>query len=149
MFQHRINIAEYQTRHNISFALSTPITRLNQVTKNFYSPNKIGIYNKIIKLQIPANLYTNYSYLLFILFFIGLIVIIHKTFKKNKSSIFLITYFLITLASMMFYLKLDWQRYYVPIVLPIIIFQTIGLTQILTIIPKIYRHIQCHRIKSQ
>ncbi len=127
MFDWRMKVASvYQANSFKEALLPDKVSRVKKIFENFYFSeqvpyfNGIGIVEQIISLK-------NYGTYLFVLFFLGLFYSLKLALQKNITAIVICCSFFTSLASMSYYLILDWSRYYAHLPLFFVMFQLLGL----------------------
>ena len=73
------------------------------------------------------------------LFFIGSIQLIKSILKQDlleKLNLPIFIFNFLSFTIVIYYLKLDWTRYYWPLILPILIINGFGLTKLINLINK-------------
>jgi len=124
MFEKRMEAATVQSKQFPSNYLPTPASRLNRIYSNFFSSNYYACeYNNIYFLSF----FSKYPPILLILFLCGIFSEIYLAAKSNKKSLILLIIFLCILTTMSFYLKLNWDRYYIQLIFFVVFYQYIGL----------------------
>lgn len=126
MLNSRVEIASHQNSWNTDRSLPTFVGRAKRIIYHFYSPNQIGLYNSTKFFQHFT--YTSlYSFLVMVLCGIGIADAIARARQKQFSAVMLLWSFVMVFTLMCMYVLLDIYRYYIPIVLFILVFQTSGL----------------------
>lgn len=124
LFQYRIDEASAQSVLRWKAFLPTPLSRLIQIFRNFYDPASTMKFNGLYSL--PSIIPPNHPVLL-LLFLNGIIYEIIRVYKGNKTSFILLATFIVVLCSMSGYLVLNWERYYIHLVMFFVMYQSIGL----------------------
>jgi hypothetical protein len=120
----------YQAKAYPKDVISNNILRINKIVTNFYFSEKSLWFNApwgITRVPFPKL----YGPSLFVLMLVGLWEIIVSKHKKVFAKV-MVSSFIVILISMSVYLILDWDRYYVQLILFFVMFQTIGAMRILT-----------------
>ena len=128
MFRHRLKSADIQSIQFPNDYLPTPISRLNQIYVNFFNSDYYtNTFNNLYFTPlITKHSLANYPALLIFIFSNGIFSELYYAFKGSKKSVILLLVFTCILITMSFYLKLNWERYYIQLVLFIVLYQTIG-----------------------
>lgn len=128
MFNWRMNMAyNYQAEGNSHHHLiPNGALRVKKIFQNFYFSNQVSLFNgiKILETLSKSKMYGIYQ---FILFMIGSLYLFKLTIKKNIFAIVTLSSFITILVLMSYYLVLDWDRYYVHLLIFFIMFQIFGL----------------------
>jgi len=124
LFQFRLDEASAQSVLRWKAYLPTPYSRFTQIFRNFYDPSSATGFNGLYLLtsKIPVN-----HPVLLILFLSGIIYEIIRIYKGNKTSFILLVTFMVVLCTTSGYLILNWERYYVHLVMFFVLYQGIGL----------------------
>lgn len=126
MFEHRwrhsINLATYFTESYIP----PGTTRMWKILENFYFSKQTPYFNGV-EIFKSFSQKEDYGIYLFVLFLLGLLYLLKQSFKNNiKTLVFLVSFVLIYMI-MVYYLILDWSRYFVHLVLFFTVFQLFGM----------------------
>lgn len=134
MLHYRNDVSNWQMQA-FGPALYSYKDRLLAVYNNFFGQKNIS-FNLLsflgIKNQFLGNIYL-------ILFIIG-VVSMGARKKKNASNIqqYFLLFFTVTLITVILYLKLDWDRYYLPILYFILCYEVYGFIVLLKIFRKVF-----------
>ena len=101
-------------------------SRIKRIFENFYF-NKRALYFNGNKVFEQFNSLKYYGICLFGLFILGLLYLLRLAFNKHINAIVTVCSFVTVLVLMGYYLILDWDRYYVHLVLFFLLFQLLGL----------------------
>jgi hypothetical protein len=123
LFEKRALAASIQANLFPEAALKDPIVRLVKIGENFFSPFKIKIFNEVYGLNLESKLW---SFGLIATFVAGILKVFMEAVKGNSHHQFILLMSCVIVVSMLGYLILDWDRYYILLVLPMVYFQLIG-----------------------
>jgi len=126
MVKHRILVTQNQQRDNSELALTSLSEKFISVIKRTMFPGNYAVLGNIFK--IPLDL---------ALFIFGLIIVVYAEIeyfiKNNKLSLksIIILWFFVTFIGMGIWLPLDWDRYYLPIIMCVAVITGYGLSEII------------------
>ncbi len=132
LFQWRVQTSTYE-QTAVDF-LSTPAERLQRIIEHFSTTDSSRRYDNILE-RVP-NVFENMF--LLTLSLSGLIYYSFKAIKADQNGQWIIVSFLVIIAAMCLYLFYDWDRYYVQLVIFIIIFQVTSLRMIFNLLYAIF-----------
>lgn len=135
MFDHRWETALSQARQFSNSYIPPGRMRMWKILKNFYFSRQTPYFNGV-EIFKSFSQKKNYGIYLFVLFLLGLLYLLEQNFKKNIKTIIILVSFVLIYMIMVYYLILDWPRYFVHLVLFFSIFQLFGL---LTLIKYSYK----------
>ena len=123
LFERRVMSAKTQAVMFPEVALNSPVDRLTRIGENFFMPEKMVFFNQVFGLKIGNWLL---STIMMIIFGIGLWGTFIGALKGNKHNLFMILMGGGVVIAAGGYLILDWERYYIQLVLPVVYFQLVG-----------------------
>ena len=121
-YEKRMETSRYYAQIFPDVSLPSAASRFAKFFSNFYITKDAGLYNAIYMLNIPG-----YSWIAFVLFLVGIFCEAFMTYKRKKVSFLIIFSFFISFGALCNYLLLNWPRYYVHMVVFIILFEGFGL----------------------
>lgn len=147
---HSINIKlpfSYYEKLNL-FSRENPESNISRDYQSIFFDSFKGVNLYLLKRTFTFPTFINIGYyqsgkfslLIFILFLLGLFGIIKKEvilFKKNyafSDAIVVVIWFFITYAIIAAYIRVDWYRYYIPLIISTAIFIGYGITRIFKVI---------------
>lgn len=125
LFHWRVSTSTYD--RSAEDFLSNPIDRIQHIAEHFTATNSEKRYDII--LDKSSNIYMNV--VLSMISLSGFVYYCYYAFKDKPKPSFLILSFLTIVGAMSFYLFYDWPRYYIQVVIFIIIFQVTAVQFIL------------------
>jgi len=123
MFQYRSSVSDWQMK-TFGPALYSIRDRLEVIYTNFFQ-KKSNIFN-LLSFISYEHIIINWLYL--ISFLVGIISVFKRAFQKTRNHMdnYIVLYLISVLITSLFYLKLDWDRYYLPFVYFIFYFEIKG-----------------------
>ena len=123
MFQYHITLSDWQMKA-FGPALYSLKDRIEIMYFNFFL--KKSYYFNLFSFISYHPIHINWLYL--ISFVLGILFTLKRVFQKNKNIIegYFLLFFVGTFIVSLFYLKLDWERYYLPLVYFIFYFEIKG-----------------------
>jgi lysophospholipase L1-like esterase len=128
LFEKRVFAAKIQSELFPEQVLSNPIQRISRMGVNFFSPNKLAQFNGIYGIE-SNQLWISLG--LILVFGWGIVMATMESIKGNKWQQFMLLVSGGTVLTMSDYLLLDWDRYYILLVLPVIYFQILGTKELI------------------
>ena len=127
LFEHRAKTAVDQCLELPGNCIFTHFDRLNRILENFYSVENVHFFNYPFGWPVLSmNIYLCLTIILGIFFIMGVIYCLADTKKRKSVNWLMVSSLSVVLISMVFYLKLDWYRYYIQLVLFVVYFQICG-----------------------
>lgn len=139
MFNYRMRIAKIQTIIFPEVSIPSGLSRVQKIFEKFYFSKNIFLFNGFFPIK-QLQTVNNYGGYLFALFVLGLIDLF-KNFKKTLFAKTILFSFFLVFGFMTYYLLLDWERYYIPLVLFFVLFQSFGIFFISKYIYKFFKRL--------
>jgi len=141
IFQAREINTQEQIVNNPHSSLLTSTKRIDAIFNHFYSNYNSNLnfnFNEI-SLPFPRSLSKNVFYLgfLLILMITGIVSEIVYAFKGDKNKLVILVTFFVIIITMVFYLNIEWNRYYIQLVFFIIFYQMLGVLFYVKLIRKL------------
>jgi hypothetical protein len=140
MFHNRKQVTRNQI-HEEPHIYIPPTKTFSTMIQRFFTPENATYMNAPYKFSGLGN----YANILAIFFVIGIIRQLYLAKQKHMASIIMLCYFLATITTTSLYLNINWERYFVHLLLFVLFYQTLGVISTWEII----QHVLVHKRKSK
>lgn len=123
LFEKRAIAAKMQSELFPKMVLATPMDRIVKIGVNFFSPLRMKTFNEIYGMNVESWLLSIGAVLVFL---VGLWKVTISAIKDDKYSQYILLMCTGIVVVMSGYLLLDWERYYIQLVLPVVYFELVG-----------------------